>query len=151
MASSRRSLKFNDYSEIIQEIENLQKNGYKKGGNWNLGQICRHISYYHKGSLDGFSKMLPWIVRVTLGKLFLKKMLSQTETKEGIQTDPKSVFTPEPDEKPAIDEAIALLKRLKTNIGQLHPSALFGDLTNEEWRTLHLGHAAHHLSFLHPL
>lgn len=146
----RRSLKFNNYSEIIKEVESLRKNGYQSSGKWNLGQICRHLGYYFKGSLDGYPKMLPWIIRATIGKMVLKKLLSKSETKPGGQTDPKSIYAPEPDEKPAIDEFIELTKRLESNTAPLHPSAFFGEVTNEEWEILHLGHAAHHLSFLHP-
>jgi hypothetical protein len=149
--AARRTLTFTSYSEVIKEIESLQKNGYKQGKNWNLGQICRHLAYYYKGALDGFPKMLPWIIRVTIGKLSLKQVLSKAESKEDSQTDPKSVFPPEPDEKLAIEEALLLLKRLEQNTSPLHPSGFFGDLTNDQWKILNLGHASHHLSFLHPL
>lgn len=149
--AQRRTLRFNSYSEVIQEIESLQKNGYSKGGNWSLAQICRHISYYHKGALDGFASKMPWIIRVTMGKFFLNKLLKERTYKEGNQTDPRSVFTPEPDEKQAIEEAITLLKRLEATTTPLHPSGFFGEMTNEQWKTINLDHASHHLGFLHPV
>ncbi len=147
----KRILKFKNYSDVITEIESLRKNGYTQSGKWNLGQICRHLSYYQKGALDGFPKMMPWIIRVTIGKLLLKKMLTQTSYKEGMQTDPKSVFPTEPDDTAAIEAELTILKRLESNTLPLHPSAFFGEMTNEQQKILHLGHSEHHLGFLHPI
>ncbi len=53
------------------------------------------------------------------------------------------------DDKEAISEAITLLRRL-SDAKMLHPSALFGTLTIDQWKKIHLDHAAHHLSFLLP-
>ncbi|MBK7054201.1 MAG: DUF1569 domain-containing protein [Leptospiraceae bacterium] len=78
----KRILKFKNYSDVITEIESLRKNGYTQSGKWNLGQICRHLSYYQKGALDGFTKMMPWIIRVTIGKLLLKKCSLRLLTKK---------------------------------------------------------------------
>ncbi len=144
----RTDLRFTGYDQIIQDIETLHKKGYVKNGNWTLGQICQHLSFYWKGSLDGFPIMLPWIIRVTIGKLALKSSLNTTLRKPGGQTAPQSVFPAQSDDAPAVAEAAALLRRLQTNTGPLHPSALFGELTNDQWKTLHLNHSAHHLSFL---
>lgn len=147
---NRRDLDFNSYPEIAREIEQLSR-GYSRGGTWSLGQICKHLSYYLRGSLDGFPTMLPWIIRVTIGKLFLRGMLTKEKKKAGSPTAPASVYPPDVDEAEAVREILTLLERLEKTQGQLHPSALFGDLTNMQWRLLHLNHAAHHLGFLHPL
>jgi hypothetical protein len=148
-AMAQRDLTFKTYSEIAKEIESLAKGGYSKGGKWSLGQVCRHLSFYYSGSLDGFPKMLPWILRVTLGRMMLKSALSGAKTKPGGPTNPASVYE-EAGDKEAAAEAVALLARLDKNPARMHPSALYGDLTNEEWRILHMRHSAHHLSFLFP-
>ena len=75
MATRRTELRFTNYKDIIQDIQRLQKSGYEMTGKWNLGQICRHLSFYWKGSLDGFTVQLPWIIRATLGRMILKSSL----------------------------------------------------------------------------
>ena len=148
--ADKRILNFSSYSDIKKEIESLHKGGYKQGGKWNLGQICRHLSYYYKGALDGFSSKMPWIIQVTIGKMVKKSLLKQTSYRQGMQTDPKSVYNQEPDEKAAVQEILGLLDRLEKNASPLHPSGFFGEMTNDEWKTMNLGHAAHHLGFLYP-
>ncbi len=145
----RRDLTFSSYKDIIREMESLAK-GYKKGGSWSLGQICAHLSFYYKGSLDGFAFKLPWLLRVTIGKLMLKSALKNKKRKPGQPTAPPSVFEASVDDKATLAGAIELLRRLETNTSPLFPSGLYGNLTNEQWKILHLGHSAHHLGFLHP-
>ena len=146
----RRELNFKSFDEIINEIRYLQTKGYTKIANWNLGQICKHISYYMKGSLDGFEKNFPWIIRVTYGKYLKNNLFSTPISKPNQITDPKSVFPDLSDEKEAIETAIKMLNRLKENKEQLKPSSIMGDLSNEEWSYLHRRHFAQHLSFLIP-
>lgn len=146
----QRLLTFTGYADIIKEIENLKKKGYRKGGSWTLGQVCRHISYYYRGSLDGFARMLPWILRATVGKMMLKKYISGERRKPGGATAPDSVYPPDADDTEGIREALELLKRLEANRGPLHPSALFGEMTEDQWLKMHCAHSAHHLGFLIP-
>lgn len=146
----RRDLSFKTYDEIIAEIKNLKQSGYEIGSNWNLGQICRHISYFMKGSLDGFEKEFPWILRVTIGKLLKKKLFSTPRSKPNGPTDPNAIFQKEEDDKEAIELALNLLERLKNQTEPLKPSSIFGELTNDEWNYLHKRHWAGHLSFLIP-
>jgi hypothetical protein len=146
----RRELSFKNYDEVISEIRELQSKGYTKIAKWNLGQICKHISYYMKGSLDGFEKNFPWILRVTYGNYLKKNLLSTTISKPNEPTDPKSIYPDSIDEKDAIETAIQFLNRLKENKEQLKPSSIMGELTNDEWNYLHKRHFAQHLSFLIP-
>ena len=148
MAERRLELRFASYEDVIADIENLAAGEYERTGGWTLGQICRHLSYYFRGSLEGFSGMLPWIVRVTVGRMALGGMLREPIRKAGGATAPRSVFPADSVDRPAVDEAIALLRRLSVEENELHPSALFGQLTSEQWRKVHLNHASHHLSFL---
>ncbi|MBI3395162.1 MAG: DUF1569 domain-containing protein [Spirochaetia bacterium] len=147
---AQREIQFKTYKDIAGEIEALSKKGYAKGGSWSLGQVCRHLGYYYKGSLDGFPRLLPWIIRATLGKLLLKKALAGAKSKPGGATIPTSVFPADTDDKQAVADILALLDRLDNNPALMHPSALYGNLTNAQWKLLHLRHSAHHLSFLHP-
>ena len=143
-----KRINFKEYADVIAHVEKLKSAPYKKTGKWNLSQVCRHLSYYHRGSLEGFEKMLPWIIRKTIGTFLKKQYLAEKPLSRGGQTLPASVFEPDEDDSRTADQFIALLKRLENHQGPLHPSGLFGELSNKEWKFLHLKHAAHHLSFL---
>ena len=149
MEIERRDLVFDSYEDTIEEIRSLQKGGYEKMGAWSLGQICAHMSFYYKGSLEGFGFSLPWIVRVLFGKPYMKKRMKGVRLKAGSSTAPKSLPPDDLDETEAIEKAIAFLEQLPS-AEKLHPSPLLGELTVEEWRIMHLGHTAHHLGFLSP-
>lgn len=147
-AAARRQLQFTSYPEVVAEIRRLHAVGYRKTGAWTLGQICEHLSFFFRGSLDGFNFKLPWLVRVTLGKLVRRRMLRRQAIKPGSVTVPQSVPKAVGDETHQVAEAIRLLDRLANHSGELHDSPLLGRLTPDDWRRLHLIHAAHHLSFL---
>lgn len=143
----RRKLTFSTYAEAIEEIERLERSGYHQLGKWDLGQICHHLAYYYRGSLNGFGFRLPWLIRKTVGRLLLKRMLAGGDLKTGARTIPASIPTVSLNDPAAIKEAKSLLARLQL-AAQLHPSPLFDQLSPEQWKQLHLAHTAHHLSFL---
>jgi hypothetical protein len=147
---ARRQIAFSTYDDVIAEIDRLEREGYEQCGSWSLGQVCRHLSYYMRGSLEGFDFRLPWIVRKLLGPPLLRKILRGDEMKAGGRTIPASVPGPDVDEREAAAEARELLARLRDFSGELHPSPLFDRLTPDQWRLLHLKHAAHHLGFRVP-
>ena len=147
---ARRQLTFSTYDDVIAELDRLSGGGYQQVGNWTLGQICRHLSYYLRGSLDGFDFMLPWPVRKLVGRALLKRLLAKEAIPDGARTIPQSVFEPDDDDTGAVADAMSLLGRLRDHRGELHPSPLFDHVTPEQWQHLHLIHAAHHLSFLVP-
>ncbi|MCB1193193.1 MAG: DUF1569 domain-containing protein [Leptospiraceae bacterium] len=146
----RRQIKFTSYTDVINDIENLYAKGYTKLGKWSLGQMCQHLSFYLRGSLDGFGFKLPWIIRKVFGRFLLRKQLANPVMKTSQPTIPASVYQENSEDAKAVSEAKELLSRLSLSNGPLHPSALYDELTVDEWRELHLIHAAHHLSFLIP-
>ena len=147
MGKERRDLAFGSYEKAIEEIRGLQKSGYEKNGAWSLGQVCAHLSFYYKGSIEGFGFSMPWIIRFLFGKPYLKKRMKGIRLKAGSMTAPKSLPPGDLNEAEAIDRGIAYLEQL-SSAQKLFPSPLVGELTIEEWRIMHLGHTAHHLGFL---
>lgn len=147
---NRRELTFSSYEEVVAEIERLEQTGYEKAGQWSLGQICRHLSYYMRGSLEGFDFKLPWLVRKLVGRPVLRRLLKKGEIEPGNRTIPASVPPVDTDEARAIAEAKELLGRLDGFAGPFHLSPLFDHLTAVQWEALHLMHAAVHLGFLIP-
>jgi len=149
MAEELRELSLKSYTEITAEIDRLQHQGYRPLGTWNLGQICEHLNYYFRGSLDGFGFKMPWLARKFWGRPLVMKILMEGKMRRGQMTAPQSVPKPNADHEAAIAESKELLARLES-AESLHPSPLAGDLTVDEWRQLHCIHATHHLSFLVP-
>lgn len=147
---SSRSLTLTTYDQAIAEIDRLAGSPYQRTGKWSLGQACRHLSYFYKGSLDGFDFKLPWLLRRFMGKPLLRKILNNEPLPRGARTIPKSVPPDSVDEAAEIIEAKALLARLRDAAGPLHPSPLFGELSPEEWKGMHLRHTAEHLKLLLP-
>lgn len=149
-AAMPRDLRFEQYEQVADDIEHLLRSGYTPLGNWSLGQTCDHLDYYFRGSLDGYDVKFPWIMRVIVRSLFLKRILRERRMKYGLQTVAQSVPPGDTDDRAAAERVGASLQRLAEREAPLHPSPIFGELTNEQWRQLHLTHAAHHLRLLLP-
>ena len=148
----RRELDFRDGEEVIEEIERLRKVGYEPVGNWNLTQICEHLSATTKGGLDGFGFRLPWILRRTLVKWVFAYSLRRRKLFRGAPTfpilKPKSSSSVENDE--LIDDCILVTRRAMEFSGSLEDYALLDNLSAEDWKQFMWIHAAHHLGFLIP-
>jgi hypothetical protein len=147
---TRRQLDFKDLAEVRGEVERLHRGGYEKLGQWDLAQICDHLAYFMKGSLEGSTFRVPWLFKVLFGRFVLRRILKTRRMKEGAPTPQKPLPEPGGDENAAVERFLQMLERLRTHTGQWHPSPFFGRLTPDEWRELHLIHCAHHLSFLRP-
>ena len=53
---SRRQLDFRDLNEVVQYVEKLHVGGYEKVGNWDLAQVCGHLSDWMRFPLDGYPR-----------------------------------------------------------------------------------------------
>ena len=145
-----RELSFGTYREILDDIQHLRTADCEQLGQWTLGQICKHMSYYLRGSLEGYPFMMPWIVRKLFGPPLLRRVFAKRQMPRGGRTIPQSVPQSDIDETTAIDETLELLERLESHTDEVHPSPLFGHLTPDQCRQLHCLHAAHHLQLLMP-
>jgi hypothetical protein len=145
----RRHLDFQDFDAVRGDIEHLRAHGYQKTGNWDLVQICDHLSATMYGSLHGFSFQAPWLVRKLLAPLVLRRILKTRQLRAGVrvpQMDPPANTEPEK----AIARCLDLLREVQQHRGDFQVHPFFGKLASEHWRQLHLIHSAHHLSFLVP-
>jgi hypothetical protein len=146
----RRQLDFKDLDELTAEVDRLHRGGYRRAGHWDLAQVCDHLSYFVEGSLDGFTFRVPWLIRFVFGRWGLRRILKKRRMGERYWTPQKPLPQPGGDERAAVARLKQLVERLRNHPGELHRSPFFGKLTPEQWRDLHLIHAAHHLSFLIP-
>ncbi|MEW4452355.1 DUF1569 domain-containing protein [Bremerella sp. JC817] len=149
---SRRQLHLQSFDEVLSEARSLSRVGYHRVAKWSLGQICDHVSRFMDASIDGFppSPFYVPLIRPFARMAHLGKILRNEHLPAKMPT--LSVFMPgewAEDEKalPQLEAAIARI--LDPNV-QFVPSPLFGKLTPEEWRKVHLWHCQHHLEYLIP-
>jgi hypothetical protein len=113
-----------------------------------MGQIFQHLANAFNGSIDGFPQAFPWLMRV-LARIFKKKLIGGAMP-AGIKMPAKlaEVVMPEPTStETGLANLHTAVSRLKQNPHRA-PHPVFGEITNEEWNTVHLKHASLHMSFL---
>ena len=147
--TGRRSLHFNSYQAILDDVHALASKPTRRLGNWSLGQICEHLAKVMSMTLDGTDFKAPWYIRL-VAPLMKNRFLSRP-MQPGFRL-PKTAAALLPDDSDH-GEGIAALEKACARIQtepQCHPSPVFGPLSREEWDRLHLKHAEMHLSFIVP-
>jgi hypothetical protein len=147
---TRRPLNFRTPDEVYADLRELRRRGYTPSGNWNLSQVCNHLAYFAECTLDGFDFRVPWLIRTLFGGFLKRQVLSSRKMPAGGYTPQRVLPTPDLDEVEAVARLTRALERLFREPGPFHPSPLFGTMSRDEWRELHLIHCSHHLSFLAP-
>jgi hypothetical protein len=145
-----RRLEFRGFADALAEVDRLHRHGYQRAGQWDLAQVCDHLTYFLKGSLDGHTFRVPWLFKFLFGRMVLRRILKGRKMKSGVFTPQKPLPAPGGDEAAAVTRFRQVVQRLEDHKGELHASPFFGYLTPDQWRELHLIHAAHHLGFLVP-
>lgn len=144
----RRTLHFDTLDEVLADAERLVASPDTRTlGNWPLGQLLTHLALAINGSIDGIEARAPWYVRL-IGRS-IKGRIIRNGMRAGFRL-PKSA---ESSAFPASESPQQSLEVLRAAIHRTrqepmtarHP--VFGRLTNDEWRQLHLRHAELHLSF----
>ena len=146
----RRDLKLTSYADCRAELERLA-GGCEPLANWTLGGTCLHLSFFVRGSLDGFgdlriSPVIQWLV----GKPLLAYINWTGRMPGGLPTVPEAEPGQEIDEAAAVDELRELLDRIEGHPGPLAPSPLAGRLRPSGWEKLHVAHCQHHFGLLRP-
>ena len=151
MASVKRALDFHNDEEVIAEIERLRTDGYTKHKNWNLSQICQHLTITMTGGMEGFGFRMPWILRATVMKWLFQNALKKRRLPSGPTVKPLLPTTAgDNDDDTVIDECIATLKKAAAFAGPIKDYPLLNDVDVEDWKQFMWLHAAHHLGFLQP-
>ncbi len=144
--SSRRNLNYNSIDDLIADVKQLRK-GYTQVGNWNLPQMCRHLTV----SLS--NTMRPSTEPATPEQLKVRHLLENGLTTgklpSGLQA-PERSLPPTDCNDADIDAMIATFDRARTYNAPQSNHPRFGPLTLAEFNRMILVHAAHHLSYLVP-
>ncbi len=148
----RRTIDFRSANEVIDEIALLRGGAYDRAGNWNLTQICQHLSGTMDGGMDGFGFRVPWILRATVVEWGFRFALKRRKLGSGFPTFKilKPSYHESIDDDSIIDACIASCRRASEFDGSLKEYALLDNLSVKDWQDFMWIHAAHHLSFLVP-
>jgi hypothetical protein len=147
-----RELSFSQLEDAVQEAERLLDGGYRRYGQWSLGQICRHCREVQEMSLRGFPRwmlMFAWL-RPVMRKTLLPRIM-RGESPIGLPTAPWLVPRPDLDDREEVLAFVESAQRLRDHLGDYFPHPGFGQLGREGLLKLYTAHAAHHLRFLQPL
>jgi hypothetical protein len=146
----RRTVRFQGYDDVLRDAESLLSSGYDRAGTWGLGQVAHHLATIMEMSLDGFPSLFPWPVRLAARWLVLGSVLRHRVFRRRV---PAPAFALPPDsaeDRAGVDRLRAAMERLEKQTGPMQPSPVFGKLSPEQWREVHLWHCEHHFSFLLP-
>ncbi|MFW6059376.1 MAG: DUF1569 domain-containing protein [Phycisphaeraceae bacterium] len=148
--TDRRTLRFTALDDIIADAEVLRAHGYRRLGNWSLGQVCDHLARLMHVSIEGTAFRLPWWQRLLLRPL--RARMLRRGFPAGVPLEREAAALLPGDEISDADGLEALhraINRLRTDPTR-HPSPVLGPLSRAQWDQFHCRHAEHHLSFLVP-
>jgi Protein of unknown function (DUF1569) len=136
---------FPTLASAAKAIEALAK-GHKSGGAWNLSQVLHHAAQSVEYSLDGFPQLKSAAFRGAVGPVAFavfeargKMGHSLAEPIPGAPALDASAPLP-----PAIERALAALRRFEAHTGALSPHFAYGKLDKAQYTRAHLMHLANH-------
>ena len=152
-----RELSFASLSEVVPEARRLMEQGYRKQGKWDLAQVCGHLEDWMRFPVEGFPKpgfpvnFMLWLMKKTLGKRMIRKILEQQAMGNNAPTMPQTVKAAgEISDEKAVETLEQAVNQFMNHSGEYHESPLFGKLSREDATRLQLIHCAHHLAYLVP-
>lgn len=144
----RRKLDYKSFDELLADADRFSSGDVKTLGNWSPGQIYQHLANVFNGSIDGFPRAFPWFMRA-MARIFKNKLINGPMP-AGLKMPDKlaKAVMPEPTSaEVGLANLHAAVSRLKQDPHRAaHP--VFGQISKEEWDSIHLKHASLHMSFL---
>lgn len=145
----QRQVKLNSFEDLLAELEKIEKaRELKTSGVWSVYQLLEHMSENLYGSLHGFSRHQPKIVRMTIGKFVLRKILKSGVMRSGYPNPHTPKTREEGDILSSIQKLRSIIEEFQNHRGNFAMHPIFDKLTKEQWMQLHLIHFSMHLSFL---
>jgi len=154
--TDRRELHFNTLDDLAAEVERVaaaeRAGKLRRTGNWTAGQTLGHLATWINFAYDGYPPDMnpPWIVRFILKfqrAKFFKGPMPKGVRIPGVEGGTKGTEPLGLDE--GLDRIRGAIARFK-GAPPTKPNPIFGPLTHDEWKAMHLRHAELHLGFLHP-
>lgn len=148
----RRLLRFDSYGDVLSHAELLVASEAVLLGNWTLGQILDHLAISMRSSVDGLDIDVPWWRQMLFRARYRRQLLSGPMP-AGL-TLPAEVAELLLPERVSAEEGFAALRESVERLSfeterARHP--LLGEMSLDQWDSLHLRHAELHLSFALPV
>lgn len=152
--ADRRSLRFETMDQVLADVDRLaaaESDGELIGlGAWTFGQALNHLATWVDYAYEGYPLKIPFFIR-WLARPMKKRVLTQP-LHPGVRIPKVPGGTLAIEIVPTADALAHFRKsfdRLASEApGNPHP--IFGPLTHDEWKAMHLRHAELHLSFQTP-
>jgi hypothetical protein len=145
----RRKLHFPTLDAVVADGQHFLQHGYERLGKWSLGQNATHLAILVEMSVRGFPWYVPWPLTLPFRWYALGDILKRKQFPAGMR-GPQFAMPPESvEDRLGLDRLVAAYAEFE-RATRVYPSPLFGALTHEQWREVHLWHAEHHFSFLVP-
>lgn len=147
----RREVRFGRLTDVLADLDWLERNECVSVGNWSIGQILNHLGLAVVGYFDGFGFRASWLSRTVIAPL-LKNYVLTRPMRPGFRLRSSAGRLAHPEDL-ALPVAFASLRsaiaRLECELPS-HPHPFFGRLCREEVVALTLRHCELHLSFIVP-
>lgn len=150
----RRPLAFVTLKDAMREAEALaaaeRAGRLRAKGNWTLGQTMGHLAFWVGCAFDGLPAEFrppPWPVRTLLRLVRGQVLRGRMPAGFRIGGAAEGTFGIEP---MSAEEGLARLRSAYTRLengSPTKPNPVFGPLTPDQWRAIHLRHAELHLGF----
>lgn len=146
----RRTLQFDTLSDVLADARDVVHRPHTTVGRWTCAQILEHLAVAMDLSFDGYGFQAPWWIRLLT--LPVRNRFLVRPMPAGVRLPRRAaILLP----RETVSEEVAL-QHLERSIarfdaespGQPHP--VFGRLTPDEYRLLHLRHCELHQSFVIP-
>lgn len=142
-------LRLKSLDDVDRELGRLeQAPGAKLEGPWSLGQMLIHCAQSIEYSVTGYPSARSALFRNTVGRLALKKFLSQGYMSHDLAAPIPNA--PEPPASASTAEGLARLRQaiasFRAHPGELAPHFAYGPVTRAQYEQVHAMHVANHLA-----
>ncbi len=148
MTEGRRNLRFEQFDEVMPEVERLLE-GHTTVGNWSLAQICQHLATVLRRVVD-LPATTPQDPSKWVSVEQKRHVLESGRLPEGLPGPAEIMPIDTLGEREEAEGLRAAIAHYKASAGPVIPHRILGPLTKAEWDRLQLIHIAHHLGFAVP-
>jgi len=143
-------LKLSSLEDAKNELLKFSKSKTVTAPQWSTYKILVHCTQTIEFSMKGYPKLKPGIIRMTVGKIAIKKFLKQGYMKHSLTAPVPSApeIKDDGDEVAAMKSLISAINKFIAFTSELQPHLLFGTLTKSEYNKYFAMHIADHLSEL---
>lgn len=143
-----KQIRVSSLEEVKKELHKLEDKQKIAGTNWSPYKVFVHCSKTIEYSMTGYPSLKPAFIRATIGKIAIKKFLSQGYMKHDLMADVPG--SPEIKEIGTADDGVKALiqtiEKFQAYQGALKPHLIFGNLTKNQYDQYFAIHIADHLS-----